>query len=286
MTRPRIGLALSGGGARGLAHIGILKVLDEAGIPIDTISGTSMGGVVAAAYACGIPVREIEQLALRLKSVRELMKLIDLSPQRRGLMEGNRVRDYLAGFFLDRTFESCKIPLALPAVDLVEAREVVFVDGLILPAVMATIAVPGLFSPASIGPYRLIDGGIMNNLPVDCARKLGATRVIAIDVQFDPYHEKPWQDQDTPPHFPVPLPGFFLDFYRAELIMVAEITRRRLSESCPELLLRPDIPSEITMFLGFQRVDEVIEAGEQCARQALPAIRELVFPANDEYPSA
>jgi NTE family protein len=245
-----------------------------------------MGGVVAAAYACGIPILEIEKFALRLKNLRELMKLVDLSPQRRGLMEGNHVRNYLTGFFLDRTFESLKIPLALPAVDLIQAREIVFKEGLVLPAVMATIAVPGLFAPAAIGPYRLIDGGVMNNLPVDCARDLGASRVIAVDVQLDPYHEKPWQDQETPPHFPIPLPGFFLDFYRAELIMIAEITRRRLKESCPELLLHPNIPPDITMFLGFQRVDEIIKAGEQCARQALPAIREMAFSANDEYPSA
>jgi NTE family protein len=276
MNKPKIGLALSGGGLRGFVHIGVLKVFDEEHIPIDFISGTSMGGIIAAAYASGIPINEIEEIALKLSNLRELMKLVDPSPQRRGLLEGQRVHDFLARLFIDRTFETLKIPLAIPAVDIIQSREVVFTQGLVLPALMATTAVPGLFAPVKIGQYRLIDGGILNNLPVDCVRSLGANMVIAIDAQPDPFQEKPWQDQDDPPHFPFPLPSFFLDFYRAELIMIAEITQRKLKETCPEILLRPPIPNDIMMFLGFHRINEVIAAGEVCAREALSKIRQLV----------
>ncbi len=273
MTNPlKIGLALSGGGARGLAHIGILKVLLEAGIAIDWISGTSMGGVIAAAYACGIPIQEIEQKALQLGNIRELVKLVDLSSHRRGMIEGDRIRDFLSDFFLDRCFENLPVRLALPAVDLLQAREIVFTSGLVFPAVLATMAVPGLFQPVQIGPYRLVDGGILNNLPVDRVRELGAKFVIGIDVQFDPYIEKPWQDLEGPTRFPVPVPDFFLDFYRAELIMVAALTKTHLQVSPPDLLLRPDIPMDITMFLGFPRVRELIAAGEACAHEALPQI--------------
>src|SRR5512133_2481476 len=100
-NRPKVGLAMSGGGARGLVHVGVLKVLAEAGIPIDCVSGTSMGGVIAAAYACGIPVCEIEEKALQLSNMRELVKLLDISTQRRGLLEGTRIRDSLAALFID-----------------------------------------------------------------------------------------------------------------------------------------------------------------------------------------
>jgi NTE family protein len=275
-TRPTIGLALSGGGARGLAHIGVLKVLTAAGIPIDCIGGTSMGGVLAAAFACGIPIDEIEATAMQLAHMRELVRLLDLSPQRRGLLEGMRVRDFLARLFLDRNIENLPIRLALPAVDLVQAREIVFTSGLVLPAVLATIAIPGLFQPVEIGPYRLVDGGILNNLPVDRVRELGADIVIAIDAQLDPYTEKPWQNLPDRPRFPVPLPDFFLDFYRAELIMIAELTQAHLKVSPPDLLLRPPIPSDIDIFLGFPRIPEIIAVGEECTKQALPDIRRLV----------
>lgn len=276
MTRPKIGLALSGGGARGFVHVGILKTLLEAGIPIDCIAGTSMGGVIAAAFACGIPIEQIEEKVLLLSKTRELMKLVDLSRQRRGLLEGNRVRDFLADLFLDRSFENLRVPLALPAVDLVTAREVVFTSGLVFPAVLATIAVPGLFTPVEIGPYRLVDGGVLNNLPVGPARQLGADVVIAVDAQFAPEAEKPWQDLPAAHRFPLPVPDFVLDFYRAGLIMVEEITHNRLQSCPPDLLLHPAIPPNITMFLGFPHAREIIAVGEQCARDALPEIQRLI----------
>jgi NTE family protein len=276
MIRPKVGLALSGGGARGLVHVGVIKVLLEAGIPIDCISGTSMGGVIAAAFACQIPIQTIEEKVLKLAQMRELVRLVDLSPKRRGLLEGNRVRDYLAELFLDRSFENLAIPLAIPAVDLIQSREVVFKKGLLLPAVLATIAVPGLFRPVEIGGCRLVDGGILNNLPVDLARALGADVVIAIDAQLDPFHEKPWQDASEPVHFPVPAPDFFLDFYRAELIMIARLTEERLKACPPDILLHPPIPMDIEMFLGFRRVREVIAVGEACARAALTDIQKIL----------
>jgi len=279
VNRPSIGLAMSGGGARGLAHVGVLKVLTAAGIPIDCVSGTSMGGVIAAAYACGISVCEIEEKALQLSHMRELVKFLDISYQRRGLLEGTRIRDYLAELFIDQNIENLPVRLALPAVDLIQAREIVFTSGLVLPAVLATIAVPGLFQPVEIGPYRLVDGGVLNNLPVDRVRELGADIVIAIDAQFDPYSEKPWQDLPVRPGFPVPLPDFFLDFYRAELIMVAELTKAHLKDSPPDLLIRTPIPLDVDIFLGFPRIPEVIAAGEFAAREALPQIQRLLKAA-------
>lgn len=272
----KLGLALSGGGARGLAHVGVLKVLEAEGISVSCIGGTSMGGVVAAAYACGIPVSEIEALAMRLTSRRELVRLVDLSPQRRGLLQGDKIRDMLAGLFIERCFEDLCIPLALPSVDLVSGREVVFTSGLVFPAVLATIAVPGLFQPVEIGACRLVDGGVLNNLPVDRVRALGADVVIAVNAQFDPYIDKPWQDVGMAPRLLAPLPDFLLDFYRAELIMIAQLTEARLKESPPDLLLRPPIAMDIDMFLGFPRVPEIIAAGEAATRAALPEIKRLL----------
>jgi NTE family protein len=276
LTRPKLGLALSGGGARGFTHVGVLKVLKAAGISIDCIGGTSMGGVVAAAYASGIPLEEIEALALRMAHKRDLIRLVDPTGHRRGLLRGDRVRDLLAALFLERSFDRLSIPLAIPAVDLVTAQEVCFTSGLLLPAVMATIAVPGIFDPVAVGPYRLVDGGILNNLPVDRVRALGADVVIAVDAQVDPYTEKPWEDGGLVPRLLAPLPAFFLDFYRAELIMIARLTAFHLQDCPPDLLLHPPIPLDITMFLGFPRIPEIIAAGEAAARAALPEIERLL----------
>jgi NTE family protein len=274
--RPKIGLALGGGGARGLVHVGFLKVLEEASIPIDCISGASMGGVIAAAYACGIPIAEIEERALLLSNNRELVKFLDIAPPRYGLIEGDMVRDFLADWFIDRNFEDLAVRLALPAVDLIQAKEVVFTKGLVLPAVLATLALPGIIRPVEINSYRLVDGGVLNNLPVDRVRELGADRVIALDPQYNPYKEMPWQSHGTKPNFPLPLPDFILDFYRAELIMIAEITQAHLLSNPPDLLLDPQLPQDIDVFLGFPRISEVIKLGERCARNALPAIERLI----------
>jgi NTE family protein len=275
--KPKIGLALSGGGARGFAHIGILKGLEAAGIGIDFIAGASMGGVIGACYATGLTARQLEDRILDLSRMRELMKLIDLAPHRRGLLEGNKVRAYLADVLNeDSTFESLPIPLSVTAVDLLQGKEVVLNHGPLLPAIMSTIAIPGLFAPTIMGSYRLVDGGVLNNLPFDHVRAMGADIVIAVDVQLDPQYELPWQDLPEKPHWPIRLPDFFLDFYRAELIMISAINQMRLLNCPPDMLIRPPIPPDITMFLGFPYGKEIIAAGEQAIEGALPRILEII----------
>ena len=114
----KIGLALSGGGARGLAHIGVLKVLEQEGIPIDCLAGTSMGGLIAAAYAAGLSPDFLEQEAVHMGSVRQLLTLAEPPLPRRGLFEGQKVSEYLRGHLGERTFDDLRMPLALVAVDL------------------------------------------------------------------------------------------------------------------------------------------------------------------------
>ena len=275
MTNRKLGLALSGGGVRGFAHIGVLKVLAQAGITIGCISGTSMGGLIAAAYACGVPLAEIERKALSLASKRQLVRLVDIDGHRRGFLSGARVRDYLAEFFLDRTFEGLPIPLAIPAVDLNDGSEVVFDSGLVFPAVLATIAVPGLFQPVELNQRRLVDGGVLNNLPVDLLRGLGAEVTLAVNAQFDPHQPDTWTGSGKP-QFPVPVPELFGNLYAAGLIMIARLSQAHLDLCPPDVLMFPPIPAGITMFVGFHRAAEVIAAGEQCAREALPRIERLL----------
>ena len=272
-----LGLALGGGGARGLVHIGVLKVLESENIKVDYLAGTSMGGIIAAAYASGMSVAEIEENALHLARGRELMKLIDPSGLRRGLLEGRRVHAYLSRLLgEDRTFADLHLPLALNAVDLTLAKEVVFTEGPLLPAILASSAVPGLFPPQSIGGYRLIDGGVLNNVPVSLARQLGAEVILAVDPSLDPAHNLPWQDLPEKPRWPVSLPDFFLDFYRAGLMMVEEITHKRMQEDRPDIYLCPPMAPDITMFLGFPRAAEIIAVGEEATREVVQELKQLL----------
>ncbi len=277
MAKLKVGLALGGGGARGLAHIGVLKILEKNGIPIDCLAGTSMGGVIAAAYAQGMSAEDIENEAVKFSRVRHLVSLLDPNPARRGFLEGNRVKKYLQKLFEPTEFfENLKIPLILNAVDLNTCTEIALMQGPLLPAVLGTIAVPGLFPPAAHNGHLLIDGGVLNNVPTSHIKSIGADLVIAVDVLTDPIPESDRTALAPKTHFTVPLPDFFIDLYRALIIMSSQTTRMQLQANPPDILIHPDIPADITMFLGFLQIHEVIAAGERSALQALPKIEALL----------
>ena len=186
-SKYKLGLALSGGGARGLAHIGFLKVLEREHIPVDYLSGTSMGSIIGAAYARGMELSQMEEEVLNSTTTRSMMRLVSLSPPTRGFLEVNKVRSVLSRFIPEAlTFDELNIPLAVCATDLIHSEAVSLYKGEVLPAVMASCAVPGIFPAVNYPPYRLVDGGVLNNLPVDLVKGLGAEKIIAIDVQANP----------------------------------------------------------------------------------------------------
>lgn len=263
--------------ARGFVHIGVLKVLEEQHLAVDLISGTSMGGLLAAMYAMGMSVADIEAEALRISNFSQLVRLLDPTPARRGFLDGGRVRRYLTGLIGEkRQFEDLAIPLALCSVDINSAQEIVFTKGPLLPAVLSTIAMPGLFPPIVMEERCMVDGGVLNNLPVEPLHKMGAEKILAIDAHLDPSETASWIDGNRKEHFPVPVPDFFVEFYRSCLIMVAEITRSRLDRYPPDLLIRPELAQNITMFLGFSHAAEAIDVGEQAMRAALPKLQAIL----------
>jgi NTE family protein len=283
----KIGLVLSGGGARGLAHIGVLKVLERENIPVHVLAGTSMGGLVASAYACGFSAEDLEQHALYVCQSRQLIKLMDVSAARRGLLEGNRVKAHLAEWLGEnRSFEDLVYPLSLNAVDLNTGKEVVFTSGPLLPALFATIAFPGVFAPIQFNNRILVDGGVLDNLPLANARSLGADKIIAVDVQVDPTRGNRPQSFPLPLQLPRPLlpPEFILDFYWSLLIMLQDRTQRQVQAVQPEVLIQPELPVDFDMFLSFPKVKQIIEYGEQAAMDALPRIRELITRSSSGNP--
>jgi NTE family protein len=259
-------VALSGGGARGLAHIGVLKVLERHAIPIDCLSGASMGGVLAAAYAAGHSPERLESLAVRMSRLRRLARLVDLRRPRRGLLSGDNLRAFLAQLLPpELTFADLRLPLALEAVDLRTGEEVALTEGSVLKAVLATSAFPGVLPPVVIDGRVLVDGGVLDNLPVDLVRSLGAERVIAVDVSSAACPEEDWD----PLRSNSPMPDFLEMMLNAVGVMVVAQTRARLRSDPPDMLIRPRLPHEIGTFSSFTRATEIIRRGEEAAELAL-----------------
>lgn len=273
-----ISLALGGGGARGLAHIGVLKVLDQAGIPIAAIAGTSMGAIVGALYLRGISPEEMAREAQQRSRFTEVIGLIDLSlGAPHGLLKGRRIEAFLSEK-LGRgcIFSDLSRPFAAVAVDTFSGREVVLRHGLVANAVRASMAVPGVFYPIERENMRLVDGGVLNNVPADVARSLTDGPVVAIDVL--PYFgdNEPGQPPVVVPPQPTGMPQPVQGLWHVVLIMMSELTARRLQEVQPELLLRPELPPRVDVLAGFASAAEVITAGERAAASALPAIQRLL----------
>jgi NTE family protein len=273
-----LALALGGGGARGLAHVGVLAVLEREGLPVRAIAGSSMGGLIGAVWAAGIPAREIEREVLRLASLKELVKLVDVSVSLSGVtLKGARVYEYLAERLGgDLTFDQLRLPFAVVAVDVRSGRELVLREGSVVEAVRATISIPGVFAPVEKDGMRLVDGGVLDNVPVGVVRELSAGPVVAVDVL-------PSFDVNRPGEPPVVLrietpgvPRMLQDSVHVHMIMVSTLTSFRLRETRPELVLRPEIPPDVSILVGFHRAEEVIAAGRAAAEAALPMLRAMV----------
>jgi len=274
MAESSLGLALSGGGARGLAHIGVLKVLEREEIPIDLLAGTSMGGLVSAAYAAGMTATDLEQEALRMASLRRLLALADPSLTRHGIFEGQKVREYLSSLLGDRTFDEMRVPLMLTAADLNSGREVILREGKVADAVRATIALPGILKPVERDEQLLVDGGLLDNLPANVVRRMGADVVIAVDVTAgSSVGAALVQVLPGRRYIPNGLVDTIDLLYRSLVVMMLEIHRHRLAEAHPEVIIRPMIPQHVTVLTGFTHAAEIIRAGEEATIEAIPRIR-------------
>lgn len=181
--RPRVGLALSGGAARGIAHVGVLRALIENDIPIDAIAGASAGALIGGCYATGLAIERLEEMAGSFR----WRHTSRLSLSRLGLQSNARMEKFLRRNLPVTRFEDLKIPLAVMVTDLLKGESIVFRDTGDLPfAIRASCCVPALYTPVRDREGRyLIDGGIVNNLPINQTRELGADLVIAVDVNFD-----------------------------------------------------------------------------------------------------
>lgn len=298
-TSPRIGLALGSGSARGWSHIGVINVLENAGIPADIVCGTSIGALVGAAYAAG----ELGRLETWVKNLtwQSVVGLLDVKLGG-GLITGAKLLDFFRSQFADPGIEQLSKIYAAVATDLANGREIWLREGPVIEAVRASIALPGLFTPAQLDGRLLVDGGLVNPVPVSLCRALGADIVIAVDLNWElvgHQHRPALKSNNVAPaetspalasiiaklplplsrgksgqKKPVELPSM-LDVLTTSLnIMQVRITRSRLAGDPADIMIRPRL-TDIAL-LDYHRAAASITEGQRAAEQALPEIRELL----------
>lgn len=274
---PSVGLVLSGGGARGLAHIGVLRVLEREGIPVDFLAGTSMGGVIAAGYASGMNSYDLEQETLNVTRKHGILRMADPGMPNGGFIRGQRVLAYFKRVFGEKTFSELFLPLAVVAVDLKSHQEVVFKEGSVALALRATVSIPGIFMPIEINDRKLVDGGLLNNMPVDLAKRMGSEVVIAVDIGLT---NNEGISQWIGNHRWIPdgianTLGVLDDSIYALRIVEQE---NKLRQFPPDVLICPELPKNVNSVIGYNRVEELVAAGERAAEEHLSEIKKLLRP--------
>ena len=255
---PKIGVALGGGFARGLAHIGVLKVLEEENIPIDFIAGTSVGSVIGAAYASGICAKELEEIA----SIVRFKDFSRWSISRFGLFSNDKMALFLKKVLRCKTFEELRIPLAIAATDIVTGEPAVFTSGDLVDPVRASCAYPGMFQPVRIGNRLLVDGLLAHSVPAMPLRDMGAERVISV------YLAAHWVKPGGPRHV--------FDVI-GQCFSIAQSRMCGPWQSASDVVLQPEIGA--FAYDDFVRAPELIQAGEIATRAIIPQIRAWLPPA-------
>lgn len=246
------GIALAGGAARGFAHIGVLKALEELGLTLEAVAGASMGAIIGSLWASGLSADEI--LAVARKT--PWLRLINFSP-RGGLFSAQKLREFLL-HYLPSDFDSLDRKFAAVATDIVHGRTIYLHTGDLPSAVLASAAYPGLFSAVKREGLELIDGGVLDNLPVDAARFLGSEWIIASDVTYDP-------DNETA------VPTNLLSLGRRAVdLMQARLTQARLVMNPPDVYVRPDLRGVGLEHFG--KLDEIWPLGYEAAMRTLDEV--------------
>ena len=288
--RPKIGLALGGGGAKGAAEVGVLKVLEEAGVPVDYVVGTSIGSIVGGLYASGYSPSELETMFqtqewLSLLTDRNAslsnepyktvngvtyifgFPVMDKSRRGIGMMPGGRIEHMLDSMACAKgckDFAKLRIPFRCVATDVRTAEEVILSKGAIAKAMRASMAIPGIFKPVEHGDRLLVDGGMLNNLPVDVCKKMGADIVIAIDLEQNV--KKPRKQADISSLTPIATMlgfGAILEWITNR----PDILKHDENKKLADIYIHPYLPDQDASSFGNKNAAKMIKAGEEAARK-------------------
>jgi len=263
VRRLKIGLALGSGGARGIAHIGVLKILEKNNIPIDYIAGVSAGAFVGAYYSLNKEIAGFEKICLGLTK-KKILSFIDPINPKKALIAGNRIKEEIRKILKGKNFKDLKVPLTIVAVDLENGQELNIKRGNLVDAIRASIGLPGIFYPVKLDDKWLVDGGLINATPVDVAREMGADIVIAVDLTIS--SEVRFKEPTTV--------GTLIQSFD---IMRTELTRLKIQSVKNLVLIQPIVNdrNEIDS-LRFYDAKRFIKAGEDAAEKAMPEIRRKI----------
>ncbi|WP_110112942.1 patatin-like phospholipase family protein [Bacillus sp. CGMCC 1.16541] len=254
MKNPKVGIALGSGGARGFAHLGVMKVLKEENVPIDYIAGSSMGALVASFYATGLEMEQLYKIAHAFKR----KYYLDFTVPKMGFIVGNRIKDLVRTFTQGKNIEELNTPIAIVATDLKTGEKVVFKTGPVAEAVRASISIPGIFVPEPWNGRLLVDGGVVDRIPVSVVKEMGADIVIGVDVS------RVKINAEVGSIFDVILQS--LDILQDELVKNREIAS--------DVMIRPQL--EMFSSRAFTNIKEIISIGEEEAFKQIPKIKDAI----------
>ncbi|WP_053219780.1 patatin-like phospholipase family protein [Virgibacillus senegalensis] len=247
---PSIGLALGSGGARGFAHLGVLKALTDNDIAIDYIAGSSMGALVGAFYASGQGIDSLYQLARTFRR----KYFLDFTLPNMGFLQGERIKEYIHLFTFKKNLEQFDIPVGVTATNLYDGSKKVFTEGNAAEAVRASISIPGIFVPVNIGGQLFVDGGVVDRVPVSVAKQLGADLVIGVDcAHFE-------MNTDIESIYDVIIQS--IDIMQDELV--------NASGPQADILLKPNVSAYSSR--AFKDIEAIVDEGEREALRKLPEI--------------
>jgi NTE family protein len=261
---PVIGVALGGGFARGIAHIGVLKVLEQEGIPVHFVTGTSVGALIGACYCSGLSLAEMEEVARNSR----FTSFARWTLSRYGFASNDRMISFLTRTLKCKSFEDLRIPLGVTATDFNTGEGVVFHSGSIIDPVRASCAYPGMFLPVEIRGRHLIDGMLSHPVPTRPLRDMGAERVLAVHLKGT------WSNGGPPRH---------LFDVIGQCFAIAQDAMASLWRSAADLVVEPDVAG--FAYDDFKRAADLIKVGEIAMRNALPEVRRwLESPGGGTYP--
>ncbi len=261
---PAIGVALGGGFARGIAHIGVLKVLEQEGIPVRAVTGTSVGALIGACYCGGLSIAEMEDVAHNTR----FTSFARWTLSRSGFASNDRMVAFLTRHLKVRNFEEMRIPLGVTATDFNTGEGVVFHSGSIIDPVRASCAYPGMFLPVQIGERYLVDGMLSHPVPARPLREMGVDHVISVHLKGT------WAGKGAPRHLFAVIRQSFA---------IAQDAMASLWKDASDLVVEPDVAG--FAYDDFKRADDLIRAGEVAMRKALPAVRKWLENLEVAYPA-
>ncbi|NMA02890.1 MAG: patatin family protein [Clostridia bacterium] len=254
--RPKIGLALGAGGAKGFAHIGVLKVLEEENIPVDYIAGSSMGAAIGAVYSAGTDLDLLEKLAREVKN----HHILDIGLPKLGLIKGKKALALSRLLTHNKSFDELNIPLKVVATDLITGERVVFSEGKVADAVRASISVPGAIEPYSLDARTFVDGAVTDRVPAQVVQEMGADIVLAVDLQY----------------FNCGIVATIHNVYDVIMQSIEIMERAHRNYYCEyaDIIIKPNVCEH--SWTDFEEASTIIEAGKEACREILPQLRRLI----------